>query len=287
MKKLVLAVTVLALSILSFGQILPTTKVNQEQEAAAALAQENAAQTEPHSPLATMTCSFTFTSGANNTYLKYCVTINGNITQLQTPLGHEHIAVGTFGEGYGVCDTTTGVAYDDYAGFGDSGNWGAPVTTQPNATTVKVVRSTSDGIWTLTQTITQVAATSSVKIAMALKNNTAIARTAFLMRYADVDADGIFKNNLDGTHNSAFGWNSLTFTSGHTFGLALQTVGTVPFAYDGFAQNVPNGPPPCNYIANFASGTLLTGTDGSIVSVYVVPVPAAGTKSVTVAYKGL
>src|SRR6266700_3493931 len=200
MKKLVLAVTVLALSTLSVAQILPTKKVNTQQEVAAALAQENAAQAVPRSPLATMTCSFTFTSGANNTYLKYCVTVNGNITQLQTPLGHEHIAVGTFGEGYGVCDTTTGVAYDDYAGFGDSGNWGVPVTTQPNATTVKVVRSTSDGIWTLTQTITQVAATSSVKVAMALKNNTAIARTAYLMRYADVDADGIFKNNLDGTH---------------------------------------------------------------------------------------
>src|SRR5712692_10533059 len=128
MKKLVLAVTVLALCSLSFAATPSAKKIDLAKEAAAATTQKNAAEALPHGVNATSTCSFTFTSGVNNTFLKYCVTVNGNITQLETPLGHEHIAVGAFGEGYGVCDTTTGIGYDDYADFGDSGNWGAPVT---------------------------------------------------------------------------------------------------------------------------------------------------------------
>jgi hypothetical protein len=283
MKNFILAVSVLALCSASFAGNLQTTKVNTQQEATAALGQKNAAQVAPHSPFATSTCSFTFTSGANNTYLKYCVTVNGNITQLETPLGREHIAAGAFGEGYGICDTSSAVAYDDYADFGDSGNWGPSTTVSHNATSVKIARSTSDGIWTLTQTITQVAGTSSVKVAMMLKNNTAVARTAYLLRYADVDADGVFLNSLDGTINSAFGWNSIG--TGSPYGLMLQTVGTSPFPYAGFAQNVPNGPPPCSYTANYTGG-LLSATDGSLVSVYIVGVPKNASKTVTVSYKG-
>jgi len=62
----------------------------------------------------TATCSFTFVSGVNDTYLKYCVTANGNITQLDTPLGQELINRGfTVGEGYGICNETPPTAYSD------------------------------------------------------------------------------------------------------------------------------------------------------------------------------
>jgi hypothetical protein len=86
-KKLVLAVIVLALCSLSFAGPLSAAGVNNQQEAAAAASQRDAAQGTLHSPLSTSTCSFTFTSGANNTFLKYCITANGNITQLETPGG--------------------------------------------------------------------------------------------------------------------------------------------------------------------------------------------------------
>jgi len=281
MKKLVLAVTVLALCSLSFAGTPSATKINSQKEATAALGQKSAAQSVPRSPLATSTCSFTFTSGVNNTFLKYCVTVNGNITQLQTPLGHEHIAVGSFGEGYGVCDTTTTVGYFDYADFGDSGNWGAPVTTH-TLTSVKVVRSTSDGIWTLTQVITQVAASSSVKVAMTLKNNTAVARFAYIMRYADVDANSTFSNTQDGTTNNAFSYTE------EGFGLQLQNAGNPPagFGWVGYPQNSPSGPAPCTPFATFVNGPILA-TDGSIVEFYDGTFPALGSKTVTVNYKGL
>jgi hypothetical protein len=123
-------------------------------------------------------------------------------------LGHEHIAFGDFSEGYGICDLNSGVAYDDYADSGDSGNWGAATVLGQTATSVKIARSTRDGIWTLTQTFTQMAGTSSVKVGMVLKNNTGAERTALLMRFADVDADGVFQNSLMEPGNSAFGMES-------------------------------------------------------------------------------
>jgi hypothetical protein len=58
----------------------------------------------------------------------------------------------------------------------------------------------------ITPTIPQDKITPSVKIAMALKNNPAATRQAYLVRYADVDAGNWISNNVDGTANSAFAW---------------------------------------------------------------------------------
>jgi hypothetical protein len=90
-------------------------------------------------------------------------------------VGFENIFVGGDGKGYGICDFTANVGYNDYAEFGDSGNWAPPTVLSHSATSVEIARATSDGNWTLTQTFSQIAGTSpSLKIAMALKNNTAM-----------------------------------------------------------------------------------------------------------------
>jgi len=128
---------------------------------------------------------------------------------------------GAAGEGYGVCDNTGAVAYFDYADYGDSGNWGAPTLVSRLLLSVKIARTTSDGVWTLTQTITPMAGTQSVRVIMALKNNTAVPRSFFLMRFADVDVSGTASNNFDATANSAFGWNS-AFSSTPDYGLMVQ-----------------------------------------------------------------
>ena len=283
MKKFAAVFAVLALCSLSFAVTPTATKIDKQKEAAAGTAQKAAAAAAQVGRNATSTCAFTLTSGTKNTYLKYCVTVNGNITQLETPLGQEHIAVGGFGEGYGVCDATGGtVAYYDYADFGDSGNWGAPVTTHPTATVVKVVRSTADGIWTLTQTITQVPGSASVKIAMALKNNTAVARRAFIVRYADVDANSAFLNNFDSTINSSWGNNSL-----FSYGLQLQNVGNPPASggWVSISQNTPFGPAPCNFYANQVGPEV--GVDGSIAILWDNTFAALAVKTYTATYKGL
>jgi hypothetical protein len=98
-KKVVLTVTVLVLCSLSFAQNPNAARVNPQPEAAALLAQKSAAQATSHRPPSSADCVFTFTSGAKNTFLKYCVTATGNVTAFESPAGHEHIAVGADGEG--------------------------------------------------------------------------------------------------------------------------------------------------------------------------------------------
>ena len=62
------------------------------------------------SPDATSDCQSTFTSGSGQTFFQFCVTGNGNITELESPAGYEHIREGSVQEGYAICDfgTTTG-----------------------------------------------------------------------------------------------------------------------------------------------------------------------------------
>jgi hypothetical protein len=280
MNKLVFAITVTVLCALSFAE---TPSAKTQQEATARLNKKIALEAVIHSRSSTE-CLFTFTSGKDFASLRYCVTANGNIVQFEVPSGTSLIATDDLGEGYGVCDTTTGTEYTDYGGFGDSGNWGAATVMSHDAKSVKIARTTADGNWTLTQTITQVTGPPSAKIAMALTNNSSVSRLAFLLRYADVDADGLALNSLDGTNNSAFGWNSIS--SGGLFGLVLQEIGAArPNSAFGFAQNTFRPPAPCNAGANFVEGPL-TSTDGSLVMLYRRELASHGTVTVTAAYKG-
>src|SRR5262249_7305150 len=150
-----------------------------------------------------------------------------------------------------ICDATAGVEYFDYADFGDSANWGQAAVATQSSTLVKIVRTTADGAWTLTQNLTMVPGTSpSVKVAMALKNNTTVDRVAFLMRYADIAANGVFINSLGATSNSAFGWDPTAFTgpgSRSNFGITLRA-DALPQQHSpdlgpqGFTQSGPSGP---------------------------------------------
>jgi hypothetical protein len=46
------------------------------------------------------------------------------------------------------------------------------------------------------------------EVVMTLKNNTTVARTAYLVRYANIDADNFNFNFESGTGNGASLWNS-------------------------------------------------------------------------------
>ena len=256
--------------------------VSTAENAAAAIAQKNSLVPTPD---ATSNCTWTFTSPqtAANKYLQFCVTVNGNITEFQSPSGVEHIRVGGFTEGYGICDGTTGaVPYYDYADSGDSGNWLAPVTLATTATSVKISRTTSDGIWTLTQTIALNKPAASAYVTMALKNNTAVPRLATIVRFADVDAGGVLHNNLDGTLDSAWGYDPIGSSAPYA-GLLLQVNGPNTFSHQGWAINTSVGPNPCTPNANFV-GTL-TNVDGGIVSWNLFPSIAKNTtKTVKLKY---
>jgi len=156
-------------------------------------------------------CLFHHQAGPGAKFLKYCGAANGNVVQLETPFGREHISssIPIPGEGYRLSNDGTG--YYDYNNQ-DSGNW--PL----------------------------VASTSSVKITMTLKNNTPVARSVNSLRCVKVNADGQELNNFDGTQNSAMACNSIG-SGAHPFGLLLQNVGASPFPlnYNGFAQGTRLG----------------------------------------------
>ena len=55
---------------------------------------------------------------------------------------------------------------------------------------MKIVRTTTDGMYTLTQAITQNAGNALAQVSMAIKNNTTTQHHVGILRYADVDAEG-------------------------------------------------------------------------------------------------
>ena len=247
-----------------------------------ALAQQpaNQASAEQVRPPA-LTCSFSYMSGPLATFTRYCLGPNGNVVQFDSPSGFEYIDNGDLMEGYGFCDVTPNVAYYDYANI-DSGNWGGTVATTVNPTTEKFVRTTADGIWQLTQTFIQVKATAasvgSLKITMALKNLTNIARNVTLLRVANVDAGALnIQDEFVSSFNSAFGQEP-----GASWGLGL-TTNTFSFAHNGIVMNVPTGPNPCHYVTNVNNFAFVG--DGSIGHVYAISVPKGATKTVTMTYK--
>jgi hypothetical protein len=245
-------------------------------------------------PNATQTCTYTFTSGSGATYLQFCVTVNGNIVEFNSPQGVEQLSQGGALEGYGICDTSTMVGYYDYA-YTDSGNWNPPTTVTHTATEVKIERTTSDGAWTLTQTIVPVPGTNPyAKITMALKNNSGVTKLAYLLRYGNADPDaagssGNYYENYDGSNDSAWGNSDYSSTNGSTaYGLMLQNVGnlsptSVPYGRYGFAITGLDGPAPCNSTANMASP--ITEAEGSIVYFYDFQIKKDETVTVTDRYQ--
>jgi len=273
-KKIAVMFFVLAVSSLLVAQRLPSTA--PDPKPGPWIGQDKAINAPE-----TQTCSFSYSSGSGDTFTRYCLTVNGNIVQLDSPSGFEYLQVGTFGEGYGLCDLTAGnVSYFDYAGFGDSANWGATTVTVPNATSRKFVRTTTDGIWQLTQTIKQVKANAagpgSIQISSVIKNLTGINRDIIFLRYADVDAGGSTSDEISQTKNSAFG--SDTVQNG-----LLLTTNTYTFGHYAAEWTIPGGADPCNFNTNRAAAPFVG--DGSIGHLFALTVPKLATKTIKVTYK--
>jgi hypothetical protein len=244
-------------------------------------------------PPSTEACTYAFTvPGPLNSYLSYCVSVNGNIVSLQSPNGFDQIAQGGVGEGYGVCDVSTGVSYYDWAYF-DSGTWGAPVLLSNTAAAVKIARTTTDGLWTLTQTIAKQAGVQPfAKITMQLKNNTGITKLAYLVRYADVDpaaspfTDSNFAESFDSSQYGAWGYAALNNSLGeNSLGLMLEEIGqpNVPYGFEGIAQNTSAAPNPCNPGGNYAG--YQASVDGSVELFWVLQLGAQKTGTVNAKYE--
>ncbi|MBV8360341.1 MAG: hypothetical protein JO189_20775 [Deltaproteobacteria bacterium] len=233
-----------------------------------------------HAARATTSCAYSFSSGSGNTFLNYCVTVNGNIPLIKTPSGVQ--LMGPDGEGYGVCNESPAQNYTDY-GISDTGNWRPAILLSHNTSgSVQIARTTSDGQWTLTQTIA-LTHTPSITVIMALKNNQSVQKVAYLVRFADPLPPGVADYTYVGGLNGALTWDA------PQYGLLLQNVGAPPFGFwQGYVQTVTTGPNACAFAFNEANLNEVVGVPpGSIEVAYVGPVPAGGTKTVTLTYRGL
>jgi hypothetical protein len=226
-----------------------------------AVEQANLAAKQPFvvaSPDATTTCTYPFSAGSANKFISYCVTANGNIISFESPSGNEYLAT-SHGEGYSICDYDSGKQYYDFAGYGDSGNWQPATKVSSSATNVKIARTTTDGLYTLTQTITLNAGNALAQVSMALKNNDTVAHDVGLIRFADVDADGFTSNSFDSTFRTAFGYSG---TDGYGLQLIYVSSSANASLNGGVAQDIPGGPS-CQ-IFTHSPGVAFQNTDGSI-----------------------
>jgi len=238
---------------------------------------------------ATTACSYDFTTGSGNTYLSYCVTVNGNILEIVTPFGQSML--GANGEGYGLCDQNAPLNYTDY-GVSDTGNWGSATVLSHSSSSIKIARTTADGHWTLTQTITKVPATSSIKVVMALKNNQAVSDVAYLVRFADAEPTIPDFDIWVGGLNSAIA--RTLHNNDPNYGLQIANAGVLQFGYwQGFVQGINTGPNACAFAYNegklggFSNYWDSSLGPGSIEMAYVGTIGAGLTKTVTLSYHGL
>jgi hypothetical protein len=239
---------------------------------------------------ASETCAFTFSSGSGHGVTQYCVTANGNIAQFSVVAGNtlpsEFLkGVAPAIEGYGLCDTSTRpfTAYWDYAS-GDSGNWNA-ATSISTPTSVKITRTTADGVWKIVQTIAETKGSKftygSATIAMALTNLSTSDRIIILNRYANIDAGESIFNDFDRSEISV--WGGVPDGNGPALSLTAAFVNT-PFDFSiSFVNTVPDAPIPCQSHTTFTSG-FFEG-DGGVDQDFNLEIAPGKTKTVVVAYR--
>ena len=133
-------------------------------------------------------CFSTHTFGSSRTFMKVCITEDGNLLQFESPASQEHIFnSGPVGEGYVLCSPSgnNGVHGFDTAGL-ESG-FGDSTITQPkgpNTFPLTIVRETTDGIFRLQQTFSRDTAEHDLTITMKVTNVSGIARSVVrLHRY--------------------------------------------------------------------------------------------------------
>jgi len=248
-------------------------------------------------PLSTYVCTYSFSTGSGATYMDFCVTVNGTLANFQSPAGVEMLnpqGVVNAWEGYGICDESTGISYWDY-NYSDSGNWNLPTTLSTSASSVKIQRTTSDGLWTVTNTISKVAGPPPyAKVVMAVKNESAITKDPIIVRFGgflpdQAGSSGNGYENYDGSINSVWGFNSYsddTKNSGAPYGMMLQNVqaptpSSTYTSWYGVPQDLQTGPNPCNPLANYI-GTITYGMGSGFIEYFPV---LAKDKTVTITEK--
>jgi hypothetical protein len=149
-----------------------------------------------------------FTSGSGQTFLKVCITANGNMSWIESPAGYVHLQSR---EGYAVCSggvPGNGATVHGFDADIAAAGWGSPTASQPSgAGTLPLIitRTSTDGVIQIKQTFTLNAPEREVNIKMDVKNTSAgILDSVYLSRYYDGDIDGQTTNLYDRNQESVW-----------------------------------------------------------------------------------
>jgi hypothetical protein len=162
--------------------------------------------------------------------MNVCISDHGNVVQFESPLGIQQI--GGNEEGYILCDQTTGVVYHD-TGTLESG-FGPATIVEPrglNTFPFAVVRTTTDGRFTMTQHFTLENGTSErqLKMLIDIVNNTSTSHQLALTRYVNADVNGSPANDIyDRTRESLLAWEDASEVGDGANGLALISLESQP-----------------------------------------------------------
>jgi hypothetical protein len=172
-------------------------------------------------PTAAVACHTTISQGAGAQLLRFCLSDRGNLVQLESPAGVEHLAAGAHGEGYAVCSATGTHGYDaGYAGLG----FGPPAIDQPkgpDTLPLTITRTSLDGAVEIRQTFARDVKEKDVTITMVVRNVSGATLSGVqVTRYFDGDIDASQgDDSYARTLDSAWGWqvpagNALKLTAG-------------------------------------------------------------------------
>jgi len=139
-----------------------------------------------------------FSSGSGWTFLKICITDNGNISWFESPAGKIHLQNR---EGYAVCSNVNGANPATVHGFDANiaaNGWGTAVVSQPNGAgtlPLLITRQSLDGYVQLKQTFTINSSQRGVDVRTDIKNISGVVLPSVVMtRYFDGDIDGATQN---------------------------------------------------------------------------------------------
>ena len=129
-------------------------------------------------------CAYTFTSGSGPSFFKWCLTSDGNIGWIESPMGSQHV----YAEGYAVCWAQGGMNYWDYGN--DQSGFSPPVIvsgcTTGSACTLR--RDTADGRFRLKMVFTPNKSEREINIVHTLTNLSAQSVSEITVaRQADFD----------------------------------------------------------------------------------------------------
>jgi hypothetical protein len=214
MRKLIYSITLL-MAIAAFGQAFAEEQNGQEKE----LNDKNTVSTQALGVLVAQHC---FSSGSGWTFLKVCITDNGNISWFESPAGKVHLQNR---EGYAVCSNLNGANPATVHGFDTNiaaNGWGTAVVSQPNGAgtlPLLITRQSLDGYVQLKQTFTINSGQRGVDVRTDIKNISGVVLPSVVMtRYFDGDIDGNAQNQAFFT---AWGGSMWLQDTGHVWGLML------------------------------------------------------------------